>query len=139
METPSRKYTANDYERLFNDIGFPQGYDMFRGIEDIGSWPPPNPNVPTHCFYGTDVRTPETFKYSEDFPEISKPTSVGYGKDGDGQISRKGSEMCLRWAGGRYPFQAHRHPGIHHVKLFVNDDILREIGDIVHPSARKIH
>ena len=33
METPNQKYTTNDYERLFLDIGFPKGYDMFRGIE----------------------------------------------------------------------------------------------------------
>ena len=137
VEIPSQKYTANDYERLFNDIRFPQGYDMFRGIEDISSWPPPNPNVPIHCIYGTDVHTPVTFKYSEDFPEISKPTAVGFGEDGDGQVSGKGSEMCLRWAGGDYPFQVHQHPGTHHLKLLVNDDVLREIGDIVNPSAKK--
>ena len=59
METPNQKYKANDYDRLFRDLGFPEGYDMFRGIEDIGTWPPPHPSVPTHCFYSTGVPTPE--------------------------------------------------------------------------------
>ena len=45
METPNHKYTANDYESLFRDLGFPEGYDMFRGIEDISTWPPPHPSV----------------------------------------------------------------------------------------------
>ena len=135
IETPNHKYTANDYERLFEDIGFPVGYDMFRGIEDIGEWPPSNPNVPTHCFYGIDVDTPEIFKYSEDFPEITEPTTVEFGKDGDGQVSRAGSEMCLRWDGGDYPFYGHRYHGVHHVDLFQDDDVLREIGYIVHPNS----
>ena len=51
VETPNHKYTANDYESLLRDLGFPEGYDMFHGIEDISMWRPPHPSVPTHCFY----------------------------------------------------------------------------------------
>ena len=32
VETPNHKYTANDYESLFRDLGFPEGYDMFRAV-----------------------------------------------------------------------------------------------------------
>ena len=97
------KYTANDYDGLFRDLGFPEGYNMFRGIKDISTWPPPHPSVPTHCFYSTGVPTPEIFKYSEDFPEISEPVAE-YGEEGDGQVSREG-----------------HYRGIHHVDLFHDD------------------
>ena len=70
---------------------------MHNGIEDIIMWPPPPPHVPTHCFYSTGVSTPEIFKYSEDFPEINKP-EVEHGEERDGQVSKEGSEACLRWA-----------------------------------------
>ena len=131
METPSQKYTANDYERFFQDIGFPQGYDMFRGIEDISNGLPHiQMSIPTHCFYSTSVRTPGIFKYSKDFPEITRPVAE-YGEEGDGQVSKEGSEACLRWADdGCYPFQAHHYRGIHHVDLFQDD------GDIVNPKPK---
>ena len=139
METPNHKYTANDYDRLFRDLGFPEGYDMFRGIEDISTWPPPHPSVPTHCFYSTGVPTPEIFKYSEDFPEISEPVAEA-GEEGDGQVSREGGEVCLRWAEGDagrgYPSQAHHYRGIHHVDLFQDDGVLEAIGDIVNPKNK---
>ena len=85
VETPNHKYTANDYESLFRDLGIPEGYDMFHGIEDISTWPPPHPSVPTHCFYSTGVPTPEIFKYSEDFPEISEPVAEAGGGGGGGR------------------------------------------------------
>ena len=139
VETPNHKYTANDYESLFRDLGFPEGYNMFRGIEDISTWPPPHPSVPTHCFYSTGVPTPEIFKYSEDFPEISEPVAEA-GEEGDGQVSREGGEVCLRWAEGDagrgYPSQAHHYRGIHHVDLFQDDGVLEAIGDIVNPKKK---
>ena len=52
---------------------------MHGGIEDIIMWPPPPQHVPTHCFYSTGVSTPEIFKYSEGFPEITE-LEVEYGE-----------------------------------------------------------
>ena len=99
-------------------------------------WPPPPSHVPTHCFYSTGVSTPEIFKYSEDFPEITEP-EVGYGEEGDRQVSKKSCEVCLRWFGASsYPFQAHHYPGIHHVDLFQDDNVLKEIGDVVPNTCR---
>ena len=99
---------------------------------------PPHPSVPTHCFYSTGVPTPEIFKYSEDFSEISEPVAE-YGEEGDGQVSREGAEVRLRWAEGDsrgYPSQAHHYRGIHHVDLFQDDGVLEAIGDIVNPKNK---
>ena len=52
--TPSRNYTANDYQQLFADAGYPQGYTQFTEIDMLR----PAPNVPTYCFYGLGVDTP---------------------------------------------------------------------------------
>ena len=75
--------------------------------------------------------------YSEDFPEISEPVAEA-GEEGDGQVSREGGEVCLRWAEGDagrgYPSQAHHYRGIHHVDLFQDDGVLEAIGDIVNPK-----
>jgi len=49
VTSPSRTYTANDYEGLFSDIGYPQGYKMYLGIVPINE-NYPAPRVPTYCY-----------------------------------------------------------------------------------------
>ena len=66
LTTPNRTYTANDYEDLFADIGFPQGYLIYQGIVSINE----NytaPRVPIHCLYGVNISTPESFTYGNGF------------------------------------------------------------------------
>lgn len=44
VATPTRHYTASDYEQLFIDAGYPQGYEQYKISEEVSA-----PNVPTHC------------------------------------------------------------------------------------------
>ena len=78
--TPSRNYTANDYQQLFADAGYPQGYTQFTEIDMLR----PAPNVPTYCFYGLGVDTPMTFVYDDGFPN-SRPTVIL--GDGDNSVN----------------------------------------------------
>ncbi|MCG8626326.1 MAG: hypothetical protein MJE68_30550 [Proteobacteria bacterium] len=60
--------------------------------------------------------------------QIKSSYDVWAGEEGDGQVSREGGEVCLRWAEGDagrgYPSQAHHYRGIHHVDLFQDDGVL---------------
>ena len=132
VETPSRQYTANDYKQFFNDLEFPQGYDMFLGSDEIRyQWP--GPNVTTYCVYGSNVSTPVKFIYSKDFPEIAEPTEIIYGS-GDDSVVKEGGELCLQWKNGYYPVHAYEVPNVDHVTLVSNHDgVLRGVASIVDP------
>ena len=95
VKTPSRSYTVNDYEALFRDIGFPEGYTMYQGILNINKgWPAPN--VPTHCFYGVGVPTELQMVYDSGFPD-KEPIEIIRG-DGDGDVNIESSRVCHRWS-----------------------------------------
>lgn len=132
VTTPTRSYTANDYEQLFSDIGLTDGFSMYQGIENINR-NFPSPNVPTHCFYGVGVDTPRSFRYTRAFPQgVNDDPQVTMG-DGDGTVNDLSSEVCLRWAnnnGGR-SFRSMTFDGAEHIAIVGNSDVLEEIGSIV--------
>ena len=136
VTTPSQTYTANDYEELFEDIGFTDGFDMFQGIADINE-NFPAPNVPTHCFYGVDVSTPESFRYSQSFPRgaIRDPEIIM--GDGDGTVNIRSSEVCLQWANGRSTFKSKTFSGVDHLSIVQDEEVLNEIGSIVGATAKE--
>ena len=128
ISTPSRNYTASDYEALFNDIGYSQGYMQFNGIQGINvEWPAPN--VSTFCFYGVGLKTDEVFVYDDGFPN-DVPTRLIKG-DGDGTVNLPSSEVCLRWANSGYPFNRTTFEGVEHLAIVSNVTILKTIGSIV--------
>ena len=125
ISTPTTNYTANDYQQLFTDIGYPQGYTQF--IESRIDWPAPN--VPTYCFYGLGVPTLETFVYDDGFPD-SQPISLING-DGDGSVNKASAEICLRWANSGYLFNNTVFPGVSHSEFISNKAVLESIAAIV--------
>ena len=136
VTTPTRTYTASDYQQLFSDIGLTDGFSMYQGIENINE-NFPSPNVPTHCFYGVGVDTPESFRYSKPFPNGANDDPEVTVGDGDGAVNLKSSEVCLRWAnnnGGR-SFKSKTFDGVEHMAIVNNEDVLREIGRIVGAPA----
>ena len=129
MTTPKRTYTANDYQALFNDMGYPQGFQIYSGIASINAGFSA-PNVPTYCFYGTGVDTPESFVYGSGFPD-SAPSQVING-DGDGVVNLRSSEVCLKWrTEQQQQFGSRGFPGINHVKMVMSGDVLRAIDKVV--------
>ena len=136
VSTPTRTYTASDYQQLFSDIGFTDGFAMYQGIENINK-NFPSPNVPTHCFYGVGVNTPLSFRYKQSFPEGANNDPEVTTGDGDGTVNLRSSEVCLRWAnnnGGR-SFKSMTFRGAEHMAIVNNEDVLREIGSIVGASS----
>ena len=122
--TPSRNYTANDYQQLFSDAGYPLGYTQFTEIDMLRS----APNVPTYCFYGLGVDTPMTFVYDDNFPN-STPTVIP--GDGDNAVNRPSSEICLQWANSGYPFNRTIFQGVNHSAIVTDPAVLQAIESIV--------
>ena len=128
VSTPTRNYTASDYQQLFNDIGYPLGFTQF---SEIGmGWPAPN--VATYCFYGLGVPTPMSFTYGSVFPNAA-PT-VTYG-DGDNAVNKPSSEVCLRWANSGYPFKRTVFQGVDHSRITTDKAVLESIANIVGVSV----
>ena len=130
VSTPTQTYTANDYERLFSDIGFNDGYAMFQGITDINE-NFPAPNVPTHCLYGVGVDTPLSYRYTESFPDGVDGDPVVTMGDGDGTVNRQSEEVCLQWANSGKPFSSKTFGGVGHIDMVKNEAVIREVGRIV--------
>ena len=131
VSTPSRSYTASDYQQLFSDIGLTDTFAMYQGIKNINR-NFPSPNVPTHCFYGVGVKTPQSFRYTRSFPKGAEDDPQVTMGDGDGTVNDLSSKVCLRWAnnnGGR-SFKSMTF-GADHVAILSNEAVLKEIGCIV--------
>ena len=129
VNTPTSSYTANDYGKLFADIGYPVGFTMYSsGIADINAGYPA-PKVPVYCFYGTGLKTPEKFDYSNGFdkdPEVTKG-------DGDGIVNLLSSEVCLKWKSEqRQYFKSQTFAGVNHSDMVKNVGVLDMVKEIVH-------
>ena len=132
VSTPTQSYTANDYQQLFNDIGYTDGYSMYQGIENVNKNFPP-PNVPTHCFYGVGVDTPRTIHYNKPFPGgADEDPTVNMG-DGDGSVCIESSEVCLRWNNnnGGHSFSSKAFSNTDHTQILQVEAVLKDIGQIV--------
>ena len=124
VSTPTRNYTSSEYQELFTDAGYPQGYTKF-SQNDLNF---PAPNVSTYCFYGLGVPTPLTYIYDDGFPN-TQPT-IAFG-DGDALVNKESLDICLRWADSGYPFNRTIFPGIDHSNIISDETVLRAIGQIV--------
>ncbi|KAG7247829.1 hypothetical protein CRUP_001411 [Coryphaenoides rupestris] len=118
VQTPTCNYTAADYERFFTDVGFAEGWQIRQDTESLVSELVP-PGVAVHCLYGSGVPTPETFSYSDKFPD-AEPTAVVTG-DGDGTVNLRSAKQCGRWLGQQpQPVKLLELPGNEHIDMMLN-------------------
>ena len=128
VTSTSRNYTANDYEGLFRDIGYPQGYQMYLGIVPLNE-NYPAPRVSIHCLYGVNVPTPESFTYGNGFD--ANPTNINYG-DGDGTVNLLSSQVCLKWRNEQSEaFSTIAFPGVDHGEMVTSTVVLETVAQIV--------
>ena len=131
VQVGSVNYTANDYEALFQRIGYPDGYTMYTNVASLmDGWRAPN--VSTYCYYGLlgADSTPVGFTYAEaGFPDAA-PISRTLA-NGDTVVSQVISEICLRWETEQSaPFES-RTFAANHIDIISDDDVLAAIGEVV--------
>ena len=94
ITAPSHHYTAEDYQTIFEGVGYKNGYQMYLGIADINKGYPA-PNVPVYCFYGTNISIPEILIYFSDDLN-TEPAKVVDGP-GDVVVNPRSADVCLNW------------------------------------------
>ena len=119
MTTSKKKYTVFDYEELFNDISYPEGYDLFKKsnhlLNNLNA-----PNVEIHSLYGIGVKTPENFEYDEILNWYDKQPSINYG-DGDGTVNKKSLIGFERWILKQdKKIYGHELQGVEHLQILRN-------------------
>ena len=124
VSTPTQNYTSNDYQQLFTDAGYPQGYTQIsQNNLDF-----PAPNVSTYCLYGLDLQTPLAYIYDDGFPNTQPMIKFG---DGDTIVNKESLEVCLRWANSGHPFNSTIFPGVDHFNIISHEAVLQAMGQIV--------
>lgn len=114
VSRPTRNYTVQDYEQLFNDINFQTGYEMRKNTEKL-VYDLKAPQVELHCLYGVGLKTPEKFLFSKekDFPDAQP--SVVYG-DGDGTVNVRSLRGHTFFQGQQsQPIYVKEFSGVEHV------------------------
>lgn len=127
--TPNKNYTAWDYQELFNDIGYPRGYEMYLKYGTLTSDLIP-PNVTTFAYYGHKYPTPERYVYTKnEFPDTEPNQIIG---DGDGTVNLNSLLACQRWATQMtYKLTMVGFSDVEHVNAIKNDDVIQHVDDVV--------
>ena len=134
VRTPNANYTANDYQQLFiNFARYPLGWTKYMTTSYINTGYQ-YPQVPTYCFYGSNIQTPLTYVYSSDDPSSSPTVIKGLG---DGLVNKISLEVCLNWAASTNSsgFQSRAFPGVNHIDIVKNSRVLQAVCNIVDPQS----
>lgn len=93
VKTANRSYTVNDYDDLFEDMGYPLAQKILRAVPR--AWSDQPPNIKMFCFHGNSVKTPGVLRYPDgNFPDNAPDIDyVG----GDGTVTTRSLKACLKW------------------------------------------
>lgn len=129
ISTPTYNYTNQDYERLFSDINYEDGWYMWEDTKNLtGDLDPPG--VEVWCMYGVGLPTPVTHIYNEEFPNVD-PIDYVYA-DGDDTVSSFSMGLCKRWIGQQEkPVHVTAFRGLTHLDIVFHESVLSIIQDIL--------
>jgi len=125
VKTPSREYTAQDYDAFFDDIGYSAGKKLMRRVEHLTS-EAVAPGVDVVCMYSLGVDTLLTVKYGDSF---DKDPEIVNG-DGDGTVNDISLKLCDRWAEPgvqKRSARVVRFSGISHSGMLTDKSVLSEV------------
>lgn len=126
VSTPSRNYTAQDYDAFFDDIGYKAGKKLLKRVLPLTSQVEA-PGVDVVCMYSLGVDTPLSFTYKEgNFDN----TPVAVNGDGDGTVNDLSLRLCEQWtAAGAQERSAKvmRFSKITHSGMLSDDAVLKAV------------
>ncbi len=135
----NRDFTASDYQELFKDIGYENGFELHQRLINNFNVDYVAPNVNTYCYYGVGVPTPERFVYNQPLDGgIVQPSQTEMG-DGDGIVNLLSSEVCRRWTSmsSKYEFRERQYEGVSHLNMVTDTRVLNDIALIVGAAPPK--
>ncbi|KAM9377900.1 lysosomal phospholipase A and acyltransferase [Pholidichthys leucotaenia] len=136
VQTPTANYTVQDYQRLYSDIHFEDGWMMRQDTEQLVT-DLTAPGVAIHCLYGTGFPTPEAFQYSSKFPDVEPTVRTG---EGDGTVNLRSALRCKQWVGKqKQPVSLQELPENEHVKMLSNISTVDYIKKVLFPVRVNMH
>lgn len=122
-----KNYTVNDYQQFFNDISYPNGYEMWLDVRDLISAKKP-PGIEVHCLHGHKVNTPQRLDYTlRNFPD-AKPKVIN--GDGDGTVNLVSLQACLGWSGKqKEPLYYKNFTTVDHMTILSDMNVMDYIGE----------
>jgi len=132
VKAPHYNYTVADYRRLFQDIGFMDGWSMRQDTSELLLDLSP-PGVEVFAMYGIGVETYGALDYTQNKVGLwyDEDPTVLYG-DGDGTVNRRSCEGSLRWDGNqKQPVHHRAFPGATHMTILSREDSVTYIQQIV--------
>ncbi|KAF7262615.1 hypothetical protein EG68_00092 [Paragonimus skrjabini miyazakii] len=114
--TPETNYSAHQYDKLFHDITYPEGYQMYLdSTREFDTFLNPT-GVQIICVHGSEVSTPVSLTYPQKgwfhkgFPDESPKITEG---EGDGTVPIRSLEICRHWTNTEYVTL----PGASHIDI----------------------
>ena len=134
LSQPNMNYTAYDYEKLFADLNYTFGWEMYLQVRDVVFGELLPPGVQTACFYGSNVSTVKKLVYAQGtFPD-SMPTQES--GDGDGRVPLKSLELCTQWKKQQSQnVTVKAFPGVTHYSALEEEEVLGTIEKLVLSSS----
>lgn len=130
VTTPTKKYSLHNVNELFHDVGYKDGSDKlmrFKG-NDYQSM---SPGVNMHCWYGTGIKTPDSYIYDDEknFPDVDPVEVVMV--DGDETVQITSLQFCKQWKNVTDVFDIKEYPGQTHNGLLFHKPMLEDLKKIV--------
>eukprot|EP00948_MAST-09A_sp_MAST-9A-sp1_P003622 g3622.t1 len=134
VRTPSKNWTAYDYEELFPLANFTHGYERWLLVANLTA-NLVHPGVDVHHLYGLGVPTPHAFQYSDsnkNFQEV--PTAIN--GDGDGTVpSESLKSVGEHWSDvSEYTFTEKSYAKQTHTGILKNSDYLNDLVALLQPE-----
>lgn len=127
VRTSIREYTLGDMEDIFNDLGYPTGWEMRKDMIPYLDFSAPG--VEVHCIYGSGIPTVEVLKYST--PDLTGNPKLLTG-DGDGTVNLRSLRGCEQWRSEqKQPVNTLEVPGGEHIKILAVPTAIQYIKNVL--------